>query len=40
MHLAHIEIPRHFKLYINNWIADFLINRQQRVKLGEDCFLE
>ena len=23
-----------------NWVADFLTNRQQRVKLGEDCFSE
>ena len=23
-----------------NWIADFLTNRQQQVKLGEGCFSE
>ena len=26
--------------YIINWIGDFLSNRNQRVKLAEDCFSE
>ena len=31
-----LDIPR----YIVHWVADFLTNRQQRVKLSEQCFSE
>ena len=34
--LSHYDIPNHSLC----WIADFLLDRRQRVKLAQDCFSE